>query len=225
MYFCKLNSGMFLELLYHPQFLCDRIFCNAILAIMAFFVTLSICCNNTSTRNRSSIMVYPQGHICTWHGNRSTLPRTCSSSCDGSCFSDDNSDHHEVHGQQEGDNIDCDVTFGTSLRFLLRASWAKCKERESQQDATIRCLLSTSVSTCFGHHYVHLQEDKDRVIVYGILCWFWWMWLVAVVGRCVVGCEQCCSKYSITQPWNSLFTYGAHQTKTHKIFCYDNESK
>ena len=25
-------------------------------------------------------------------------------------------------------------------------------KREDQQDATIRCLLLTSVSTCFGHH-------------------------------------------------------------------------
>jgi len=31
----------------------------------------------------------------------------------------------------------------------------------NQQDATIRCLLSTSATTCFGHHYVHLQENKD----------------------------------------------------------------
>ena len=37
---------------------------------------------------------------------------------------------------------------------------SKCEERENQQDATIRCLLSTSVSTCFGHHYAHLQEKK-----------------------------------------------------------------
>jgi len=28
-----------------------------------------------------------------------------------SCFSDDNCDSHEGHGQQEGDNIDCDLTF------------------------------------------------------------------------------------------------------------------
>ena len=28
-------------------------------------------------------------------------------------------------------------------------------KREDQQDATIRCLLLTSVSTCFGHHYSH----------------------------------------------------------------------
>jgi len=36
------------------------------------------------------------------------------------------------------------------------------REREkNQQDATIKCLLSTCVSTCFGHHYAHFQEIKD----------------------------------------------------------------
>ena len=78
------------------------------------------------------------------------------------------------------------------------------REKKNQQDATIRCLLSTSVSTCFGHHYAHLQENKDRVTAYGVLLWFCWMWLVAVVGRCVVGCEHCegfCSTESnINQP-------------------------
>ena len=69
-------------------------------------------------------------------------------------------------------------------------SHSSCEERENQQDATIRCSLSTSVSTCFGHHYAHLQEIKDRVTAYGVLCWFCCMWLVAVVGRCVVGCEH-----------------------------------
>jgi len=29
------------------------------------------------------------------------------------------------------------------------------------------------------------------VTVRGVLRWFCWMWLVAVVGRCVVGCEHC----------------------------------
>jgi len=41
------------------------------------------------------------------------------------------------------------------------------REREkTQQDVTIICLLSTSVSTCFGHHYAHLQEIKDRVLLH-----------------------------------------------------------
>ena len=40
-------------------------------------------------------------------------------------------------------------------------------KREDQQDATIRCLLLTSVSTCFRHHYVHLQENKGPVTAFG----------------------------------------------------------
>ena len=64
-------------------------------------------------------------------------------------------------------------------------------KREDQQDATIRCLLLTSVSTCFGHHYAHLQENKVPVTAFGVLFWFCWLWLVAAVGRCVVGCEHC----------------------------------
>ena len=52
--------------------------------------------------------------------------------------------------------------------------------REDQQDATIRCLLLTSISTCFWHHYAHLQENKGPVTAFGVF-WFCWMWLVAVV--------------------------------------------
>ena len=42
-------------------------------------------------------------------------------------------------------------------------------KREDQQDAKIRCLLLTSVSTCFGHHYAHLQENKVPVTAFGVL--------------------------------------------------------
>ena len=73
----------------------------------------------------------------------------------------------------------------------ITAQEIKREERENQKDATIKYLLSTSVSGCFGHHYAHLQENKDHVTAYGALLWFCWMWLVAVVGRCVVGCEHC----------------------------------
>jgi len=55
-------------------------------------------------------------------------------------------------------------------------------KREKKQDATIGCLLLTSVSTCFGHHYAHLQENKGPVTAFGVLFWFCWMWLLAVVG-------------------------------------------
>jgi len=44
-------------------------------------------------------------------------------------------------------------------------------------------------STCFGHHYAHLQENKGPVSASGVF-WFCWMWLVAVVGRCLAGCEH-----------------------------------
>ena len=54
-------------------------------------------------------------------------------------------------------------------------------KRKDQHDATIRCLLLTSVSTCFGHYYAHLQGIKDPVSAFGVLFWFCWMWLVAAV--------------------------------------------
>ena len=60
-------------------------------------------------------------------------------------------------------------------------------KRENQQDATIRCLLLTSISVCFAHHYPQLQENKEPVTAFGVLFWFCWMWLIAVVGRCLEG--------------------------------------
>ena len=47
--------------------------------------------------------------------------------------------------------------------------------------------IFNNFSTCFGHHYAHLQENKTYVTACGVLHWFCWMWLVAVVGRCLVG--------------------------------------
>ena len=69
-------------------------------------------------------------------------------------------------------------------------------KREDQKYATIRCLLLTSVSTCFGHHYAHLQENKGPVTAFGVLFWFCWTWLVAVVGRCLAGCEHDSRSYA-----------------------------
>jgi hypothetical protein len=43
------------------------------------------------------------------------------------------------------------------------------RERKNKKYATIICLSLTSVSTCFGHHYVPLQENKDRVTAFGVL--------------------------------------------------------
>ena len=73
---------------------------------------------------------------------------------------------------------------------LLCKNFYTAMKREDQQDATIRCLLLTSVSTCFRHHYAHLQENKGPITAFGVLFWFCCMWLVAVVGRCLAGCEH-----------------------------------
>ena len=58
--------------------------------------------------------------------------------------------------------------------------------------------IINTFSTRFGHHYAHLQENKTCVTACGVLRWFCWMWLVVVVGCCIVGCEHCegyCSKH------------------------------
>jgi hypothetical protein len=61
-------------------------------------------------------------------------------------------------------------------------------KREDQQDATIRCLLLTSVSTCFGYHYVHLQDNKGPVTAFVVLFWFCWMW-GAVLQDVITSCK------------------------------------
>jgi len=44
----------------------------------------------------------------------------------------------------------------------------------------LQILLSTTVSTCFGHHYAHHQENKDRVLLHMVF---------ALVVLDVVGCS------------------------------------
>jgi hypothetical protein len=39
-------------------------------------------------------------------------------------------------------------------------------KRGNQQDATIRSLLTISVSKFFVHLYAHLQDIKDRVLLH-----------------------------------------------------------
>ena len=43
-------------------------------------------------------------------------------------------------------------------------------------------------------------EQRPCVTACGVLRWFCWMWLVAVVGRCVIGCEYCqrSTPYAVT---------------------------
>ena len=60
----------------------------------------------------------------------------------------------------------------------------------------------------FRDHYAHLQENKGPVTAFGVLFWFCWMWLVAVVGRCLVGCEHCEGFCSV-----ELFLFNKHRTR------------
>ena len=94
--------------------------------------------------------------------------------------------------------------------FLWPCIVSKVWREKNQQDLTIRCLLLTSISTCLGHHYAHLQENKGPVTAFGVLFWFCWMWLVAVVGRCLVRCEHYegfCSTSVTTTHYYTLLHY------------------
>ena len=57
------------------------------------------------------------------------------------------------------------------LGFCDRASWANCEERDRKPT---RCnnqmFIINTVSTCFGHHYAHIQENKDRVLLHVVCC-------------------------------------------------------
>jgi len=68
---------------------------------------------------------------------------------------------------------------------------SKCEVREKTNKMQQLDVYYQHFSTWFGHHYANLQENKTCVTARGVLRWFCWMWLVAVVGRCLVGCEHC----------------------------------
>ena len=43
--------------------------------------------------------------------------------------------------------------------------------------------IINTFSTCFGHHYAHLQETKTCVTARGMLRWFCWMWLQVLLNQ------------------------------------------
>jgi len=60
---------------------------------------------------------------------------------------------------------------------------------ENQQDATNSMfIIKLSVSTCFGHHYAHHQENKT--VSYSIQCSALVV-LAVVLWSCVVSCVHC----------------------------------
>ena len=55
---------------------------------------------------------------------------------------------------------------------------------------SVRMFIINIYLNMFRAYYAYLQENKQPVTAFGVLFWFCWMWFVAVVGRCVVGCEH-----------------------------------
>jgi len=98
--------------------------------------------------------------------------------------------------------------------------------------------IFNNFSTCLGHHYAHLQENKTYVNACVVLRWFCWMWLVAVVGRCLVGCEHCegyCRTVTVTSrtdtmtsqnidlsSWDTLYTHTHTHIYINKCDWYQN---
>ena len=48
-----------------------------------------------------------------------------------------------------------------ALGFCERASWANCEMREKTNKMQ---QMFNNISTCFGHHYAHLQENKTMLL-------------------------------------------------------------
>jgi len=68
-------------------------------------------------------------------------------------------------------------------------NWLK---RENQQDATNSMfIIKLSISTCFGHHYAHHQDNKT--VSYCVRCsaWLCRLWLAVVLWSCVVSFVHC----------------------------------
>ena len=70
------------------------------------------------------------------------------------------------------------------LLVLCREKGVASKRREAcemreKTNKMQQMFIFNNISTCFGHHYAHLQENKTYVTACGVLRWFCWMWLVA----------------------------------------------
>jgi len=65
-------------------------------------------------------------------------------------------------------------------------------KRVNQQDATNSMfVIKLSVSTCFGHHYVHRQENKTVSYCMRCSAWVCRLWWAVDLWSCVVSCVSC----------------------------------
>ena len=98
------------------------------------------------------------------------------------------------------------------------------KREKTNKIQLIRCLLSTLSQHVSGINMPIFSRTKTVCYCIRCLCWFCWMWLVAVVGRCVVGCEHCegywgASTLKVTASRTVTFTVLApHNTAPHNRY-------
>ena len=89
--------------------------------------------------------------------------------CNGRCKNTHTHTHTYIHTHKNVKNIKYKKHLYTVKQNGSKTKYLLNMTIEDQQDATIRCLLLTSVPTCFGHHYAHLQEIKGPVTAFGVL--------------------------------------------------------
>jgi len=82
----------------------------------------------------------------------------------------------------------CVLRFRFLWPWIVSKVWRERKQTRCNNQMFIItfCLNMFRASLCPSS-----GEQRQCVTAYGVLRWFCWMWLVAVVGRCVVGCEHC----------------------------------
>ena len=54
--------------------------------------------------------------------------------------------------------------------FLFEKDLLSVKREKTNKMQQSDVYYQTSVSTCFGHHYAHIQENKDRVLLHVVCC-------------------------------------------------------
>ena len=65
------------------------------------------------------------------------------------------------------------------------------RERNQQDATNSMFIIKLSISTCFGHHYAHHQENKTVSYCMRCSAWVCRLWLAVVLWSCVVSCVHC----------------------------------
>ena len=82
-------------------------------------------------------------------------------------------------------------------------------KRDDQQDATNSMfIIKLSISTCFGHHYAHHQENKAVSYCMRRSAWVCRLWLAVVLWSCVVSSRRSHSQPQPTHPGRTPHAVG-----------------